>query len=125
CARSASAPRRWARAPRPANSCRRTGASSFASPHVSLCASRGRTRCDFSCWRLSPELLHDVAQLRENQLRHCETNGIRRARQDEDRLALCAAGCGAAHHRGGTNLLIAEHAEQLAEAGESFLEQPI
>ena len=34
------------------------------------------------------------------------------------------AGGGAAHHRGGADLLVAEHPEQLAEAVEPFLEQP-
>ena len=52
-----------------------------------------------------------------------EPDGIFRSRQRDDDLSLRGAGARAAQHRGRPDLLIAQHAEELAEPVEPFLEQ--
>src|ERR1043166_2230884 len=69
----------------------------------------------------SAKLLHDVAEFREDQLGHRQTDGVRRSREDEDGFSLRAAGGGAGHHLRRPDLFIAEHPEQLAEAGGPLL----
>ena len=54
-----------------------------------------------------------------------QADGVLRARQRDDDLAAAGPGAGAAQHRGGADLLEAEHPEQLAEAGQPLLEQPV
>src|SRR5262245_63556422 len=68
-------------------------------------------------------LLHDRTELRDQQLLHGQPNGRFRARQAHDDVACGEAGARAAHDRGRSDLLIAEQAEELAEAVEPLLQQ--
>ena len=59
------------------------------------------------------------------QLLHRQPHGGFRSGQRDDDAAGDEAGAGAAHHRGRADLLVAQHAEQLAEAVEPLLEQRV
>src|SRR5688572_6623085 len=73
---------------------------------------------------LSLELAHDVPELRQNQLLHRQADRLLGSWQREDGGPANRAGAGAAEHGGGADLLITEHAEQLAEAIEALVHQP-
>src|SRR5207249_1651555 len=70
-------------------------------------------------------LLYHVAQLGNHQACQRQPHGILRSRQHEDRLSNCGTGNCAAQHRGWTNFLEAQHAEQLAKSVQPLLEQAI
>src|SRR3954469_18959224 len=68
-------------------------------------------------------LLHQVAEFRNQQTLHGQADrGLRSGQRDDD-VSGGDAGTGAAHHRGGTDLFVAEHPEQLPESVEALLKQ--
>src|SRR5688572_14575636 len=73
----------------------------------------GRIR---ACGMLAGELPDEVPELGQQQLVHAEAHGVFRSGQRHDDLSLRRSGAGAAHHRRRPDLLIAQHAEQLAES---------
>ena len=69
------------------------------------------------------DLPGEMGELRFEELLPRETNGFRRAGHGDDDRAAVGAGGRARQHRGGADLLEAEHAEELAEPRERLLEQ--
>src|SRR6185503_16168422 len=68
-------------------------------------------------------LLHEMAELRDDQLLHRQPHRLLGTRQRDDNPPGNGARAGAAHDRRRADLLVAEHAEQLAEAVEPLLQQ--
>src|SRR5437763_15820712 len=60
-------------------------------------------------------LAHEVAQFRNQELFHRESDGGLRSRQRDDDAAGDKAGAGAAQHGRRADFLITEHSKQLAE----------
>src|SRR5688500_666727 len=95
-----------------------TESSAMASASRSGMVSRiGRMRV------LSLELADDVPELWQNQLLHRQADRLLGSRQREDGGLANRPRAGAAEHGGGADLLVAEHAEQLAEAIEPLVHQ--
>src|SRR2546428_12819156 len=73
--------------------------------------------------RTSPRrLLHEMPELGDHELLHRQPHGCFRSRQTDDDAAGGEARARAAHDRGGSNLLIAEHPGELAEPVETLLQ---
>src|SRR5688572_4984964 len=72
---------------------------------------------------LAGQLPDQVSQLGQQQLVHAEPHGVFRSRQRDDDFSLRRSRARAAHHRRWSDLLVAQHAEQLAESFEPLLEQ--
>ena len=64
-----------------------------------------------------------MSKLGDHQLLHGQPHGSRRSRQRHDNAAGDEAGAGAGHHRRRADLLVAEHAEQLAKPVEPLFEK--
>src|SRR5262245_59776560 len=73
-------------------------------------------------WSLR-KLLNDMTELRDHKPSHRKSDGFLGPRQREDRFAADGTGGRPAEHRGGANLLEADHPKKFAEAVEPFLEQ--
>src|SRR5215470_1445675 len=72
---------------------------------------------------LAPHLADQVGKLRDYELFQGETASVRGAGQGEEHAALDDAGLGPREHGGSADLLVGEHAEELAEPGEALVQQ--
>src|SRR5262245_22649406 len=70
-----------------------------------------------------PRFTHQMRKLRDDDLLHRETDGGGRAGHREENLATDETADGAAEDGSGPDLVIAEHAEDLAVARERLVEQ--
>src|SRR5262249_25341391 len=68
-------------------------------------------------------LLHHVTEFRDHEPPHRQPDRRLRPGERDDDAPCREAGGSAAHHRGGADLLEAEHPEELAEAVETLVEQ--
>lgn len=66
---------------------------------------------------------HQVTQLGQDELVHCESHRWCRAWHHQYERIVDHAAAGTTEHRGWADLFVAEHAKQLAVAGELFGEQ--
>src|SRR5215470_14780131 len=72
---------------------------------------------------LAPHLADQVRKLRDYELFQGETASVRGAGQGEEHASLDHAGLGPGEHGRRADLLVGQHAEQLAEAGEALLQE--
>src|SRR5207302_42371 len=73
--------------------------------------------------RSAADFADEMAQLRQQQLVEGEPAGVGRARERHDDAAGVDAHLRARKHRGDTDLLVGEDAEELAEARQALVEQ--
>src|ERR687893_3327338 len=71
------------------------------------------------------KLEHDVGQLRDEELLHCEPNRVTRSWQARHELGAHGSSDRAAHDRGGPDLLVREHPEDLTETVELLLDHAV
>src|SRR5687767_4396111 len=76
-----------------------------------------------ACGISARQLAHQVPELGQEKLGHAEANRVFRSWQRDDDLALRGTRARAGQHCRRSNLLVAQHAEELAESLETFLEQ--
>lgn len=69
---------------------------------------------------LSSGVVHEMAQLRQNEFVHRQSYGCRRARHGQHQRLADQSTAGAAKHRGSADFLIAERAEQFSIAWKFF-----
>src|SRR3970282_1221141 len=103
----------------------RVACLAISTPPWFQCRSYRVTRDCLPVYRvtLAPHLADQVRQLRDDELLQREPAGIGRARQGEEDAPLDYAALRAREHRRRADLLVGEHAEQLAEPREPLVEE--
>src|SRR5947208_7653309 len=72
---------------------------------------------------LARDFTNEVGELRNEELLERQAAGIRRSRERDDDPPRTDAELRARQHRGGADFRVGEHAEELAEAGQTLVEQ--
>src|SRR5438874_1840379 len=90
---------------------------------VARCGSSGSSREASPDARRTRTCTSAVGELRNEELLERQAAGIRRSRERDDDPLRTDAELRARQHRRGADLRVGEHAEELAEAGQTLVEQ--